>query len=81
MNEALKGMKIRITKWGVVIQPLLLLAVVMALFKNLEVSSPVLICSVSYKGVFVFCMLSKLVKLMLFELYPSSVCVFLNLLC
>jgi hypothetical protein len=65
MNEALKGMKIRITKWGVVIQPLLLLAVVMALFKNLEVSSPVLICSVSYKGVFVFCMLSKLVKLML----------------
>lgn len=65
MNEALKGMKTRITKWGVVIQPLLLLAVVMALFKNLEVSSPVLICSVSYKGVFVFCMLSKLVKLML----------------
>ncbi|KAL3566949.1 hypothetical protein D5086_032364 [Populus alba] len=46
MNEALKGMKIRITKWGVVIQPLLLLAVVTALFKNLEVSSPVLICSV-----------------------------------
>jgi hypothetical protein len=65
MNEALKGMETRITKWGVVIQPLLLLAVVMALFKNLEVSSPVLICSVSYKGVFVFCMLSKLVKLML----------------
>jgi len=65
MNEALKGMETRITKWGVVIQPLLLLAVVMALFKNLEVSSPDLICSVSYKGVFVFCMLSKLVKLML----------------
>jgi hypothetical protein len=65
MNEALKGMETRITKWGVVIQPLLLLAVGMALFKNLEVSSPVLICSVSYKGVFVFCMLSKLVKLML----------------
>jgi len=37
MNEALKGMETRITKWGVVIQPLLLLAVVMALFKNLEV--------------------------------------------
>ncbi|KAJ6863443.1 hypothetical protein NC652_040098 [Populus alba x Populus x berolinensis] len=46
-HVALKGMKIRITKWGVVIQPLLLLAVVMAVFKNLEVSSPVLICSVS----------------------------------
>ena len=65
MNEALKGTKRWITKWWVVMQPLLMLAVVMALFKNLEVSSPVLICSVSYKGVFVFCMLSKLVKLML----------------
>lgn len=65
MNEALKGTKRWIAKWWVVMQPLLMLAVVMALFKNLEVSSPVLICSVSYKGVFVFCMLSKLVKLML----------------